>query len=107
MQRLSSRTVPLNENLAEQSRSSGGTEHEDVGAPVRHAVSRLSSAHREVVYLRYYSCLSHDQIAGALGITTQAVHGRLQRARRELSRELSRIDREQEMSRQSGQRGAT
>jgi RNA polymerase sigma-70 factor, ECF subfamily len=58
-------------------------------AHVRQAVDRLNASGREVILLRYFSGLSHEQIAQALGISPQSVHGRLQRARRTLARELS------------------
>ncbi|MHC4717022.1 MAG: RNA polymerase sigma factor [Planctomycetota bacterium] len=51
-------------------------------ALVRQAIGRLSADARELVYLRYRSELSYEAIAELLGVTPQAVHGRLQRARR-------------------------
>jgi RNA polymerase sigma-70 factor (ECF subfamily) len=57
---------------------------------VRRSVERLPLAAREVVVLRYYAGLSHSRIAATLGISPQAVHGRLVRARRKIARELRR-----------------
>jgi RNA polymerase sigma-70 factor (ECF subfamily) len=62
------------------------------GAKVQHAVSQLPRATREVVLLHYFSGLSYDEIARTLGTTPQAVHGRLQRARRQLAELLSLTD---------------
>jgi len=61
-----------------------------LSAAVRESVQRLPLAAREIVMLRYFSNLSHAQIAETLGITRQAVHGRLVRARRRLAEDLRR-----------------
>ena len=63
-------------------------------AQVHQALERLSTSAREVIQLHYFSGLSYDEIARVLGITPQAVHGRLQRARRILARWLSETDEE-------------
>ena len=52
---------------------------------VHEALNRLPAADREVIHLHYFSGLTYDEIAQVLGITPQAVHGRLQRARRKLA----------------------
>jgi RNA polymerase sigma-70 factor (ECF subfamily) len=52
---------------------------------VRQSMQRLSARAREVVVLRYFSSLSHEQIAAVLGISPQAVHSRLCRARRKMA----------------------
>ena len=57
---------------------------------VRHAIGQLSDAHREVIYLHYFSNLSHQQIADATGTTSSSVHGRLQRARKRLEKKLGK-----------------
>jgi RNA polymerase sigma-70 factor, ECF subfamily len=57
---------------------------------VRQAVQRLSANAREIVALRYFSGLSHEQIAAVLGISAQAVHSRLCRARRKMADFLKR-----------------
>ena len=65
---------------------------ESVGARVRQALERLSASQREVIHLHYFSGLSYKEIARALGTTSQAVHGRMQRARRVLARRLIEMD---------------
>jgi RNA polymerase sigma-70 factor, ECF subfamily len=52
---------------------------------VTQAIDRLSPSAREVILLHYFSELSYEEIAQALGISTPSVHGLLQRARRKLA----------------------
>jgi len=58
---------------------------------VRRTVWQLRPRDREPIVLRYYDNLSYQQIAGVLGISVQAVHGRLIRAKRKIARQLKRI----------------
>lgn len=55
---------------------------------VRQAVSDLPQRAREVVVLHYFTGLSHKEIAVSLGVSLEAVHGRLIRARRMLADRL-------------------
>ena len=57
---------------------------------VRQSVQRLPARGREIVLLRYFSGLTHEQIAAALGISAQAVHSRLARAKRKMADFLKR-----------------
>lgn len=57
---------------------------------VETALERLSVGAREVIQLHYFSGLSYEDIGRALRITPEAVHGRLQRARRVLLDLLSK-----------------
>jgi len=57
---------------------------------VKRALGRLSSEAREVVFLRFYDGLSYDQISEVLGISEQAINGRLRRAKRKLAEYLRR-----------------
>jgi RNA polymerase sigma-70 factor (ECF subfamily) len=52
---------------------------------VRKAVLQLPGRAREVVVLHYFTGLSHKEIAAVLDLSTEAVHGRLVRARRMLA----------------------
>jgi RNA polymerase sigma-70 factor, ECF subfamily len=56
--------------------------------PVRQAVSDLPDRAREVVVLHYFAGLSHKEVAASLGLSLEAVHGRLVRARRMLADRL-------------------
>ena len=57
---------------------------------VRHAVSSLPVRLKEVVYLRFYNQMSYQQISNILGVSQEAVNGRLRRARKIVARELRR-----------------
>jgi len=68
----------------------GGNPGHAIEQAVRRAVAQLRPPAREVVVLHYFSGLSHKQAAAALGISPEAVHGRLVRARRQVSAYLRR-----------------
>jgi RNA polymerase sigma-70 factor (ECF subfamily) len=55
---------------------------------VQQAVQQLPVRGREVVVLHYFTGLSHKEIAAHLGLSMEAVHGRLVRARRMLAERL-------------------
>jgi len=52
---------------------------------VRGAVWRLRGAYRETIVMRYYDNMPYERIAAVLGISPQAVHGRLTRAKRKIA----------------------
>ena len=58
---------------------------DDSGEAVRKALSKLSSPARELVFLRYYDGLSYERISELLGISQQAINGRLRRAKRKMA----------------------
>jgi RNA polymerase sigma-70 factor (ECF subfamily) len=68
------------------------TDNLEAVSQVRAALETLPASGREVILLHYYSGLTYEEISQALGITPQSVHGRLQRARSALARELSKAD---------------
>jgi RNA polymerase sigma-70 factor (ECF subfamily) len=57
---------------------------------LRTALKGLPEEAREVVFLRFYDGLSYDQISAVLGISEQAINGRLRRAKRKLAESLRR-----------------
>ena len=57
---------------------------------MKKALGRLSAEAKEVVYLRFYDGLSYEQISAVLGISEQAINGRLRRAKRQLAQHLRR-----------------
>ncbi len=58
------------------------TPHDDLTEAVKDALVRLSAEAREAVYLRFYDGLTYEQISAVLGISEQAINGRLRRAKR-------------------------
>ncbi len=52
---------------------------------VREAIRTLSTAAREIVFLRYYNSMTYEQISGVLGISEAAVNGRLKRAKKKIA----------------------
>ena len=56
---------------------------------VRRAVARLPAKYREPVVLRYLEGLPTEEIARILGISTNALHVRLSRARERLRQEVA------------------
>ena len=57
---------------------------------VREALDRLPAEAKEVIYLRFYDGLSYDRISAVLGISEQAINGRLRRAKKRLAQYLRR-----------------
>lgn len=84
MQRLEKRAAETNEALPAEGR---GDDYRDA---VRQAVWKLRRTEREPIVLRYYDNMSYEQIGSVLGISPQAVHGRLVRAKRKIAKELRR-----------------
>ena len=58
---------------------------DDSGDAVRQALKMLSAPAREVVFLRYYDGLSYERISELLGISGQAINGRLRRAKKKMA----------------------
>ena len=57
---------------------------------VKNALGKLPPGDKEVIYLRFYDGLSYEQISAALGISIQAINGRLRRAKKKLAEHLRR-----------------
>jgi RNA polymerase sigma-70 factor (ECF subfamily) len=68
----------------------GQSEQDEAIEAVRGAMARLSAPARELVFLRYYDGLSYEQIADVLGISEQAINGRLRRAKKKMAGYLRR-----------------
>ncbi|UCD49186.1 MAG: RNA polymerase sigma factor [Phycisphaerales bacterium] len=62
----------------------------DAVALVREILLRLEPTMRDIIYLRYHSRMSYGRIAQMLGISEEAVNGRLRRARDRIRQELRR-----------------
>ena len=57
---------------------------------VKEALNKLSASGKEIIYLRFYDGLSYEQISSVLGISEQAINGRLRRAKKKLAEYLKR-----------------
>jgi RNA polymerase sigma-70 factor (ECF subfamily) len=57
---------------------------------VRKAVAGLTPEAREVIYLRFYDGLTYERISKVLGISEQAINGRLRRAKIKIAEYLKR-----------------
>ena len=55
---------------------------------IRDAINHLAASDREIIILRYYNDLSYEQMSAMLGISEQAVHGRLTRAKQKIEKIL-------------------
>lgn len=84
MARSRPRRAALDESLAAPV-ADPGPHHSDL---VRQAVMELPERARQVVVLHYFTGLTHKQIAASLGLSLEAVEGRLVRARWKLADRL-------------------
>ena len=69
------------DGLAAPAESSDGDEK----AALARAVRALPESLRQVVFLRYYNSMTYEQISSVLGLSSQAINGRLRRARRRIA----------------------
>jgi RNA polymerase sigma factor (sigma-70 family) len=70
--------------------ATGESNENAVCESVRAVLNKLSVPAREVVFLRFYDGMSYDQISAVLGISEQAINGRLRRAKKKLAEYLRR-----------------
>jgi len=63
---------------------------DDTAEAVREAISKLSASARELIFLRFYDGMSYEQISAVLGISEQAINGRLRRAKKKMAGYLRR-----------------
>ncbi len=78
------------ENYESFSAAADQSQDDQTSEYVREALGRLSASAREVIFLRFYDGLSYEQISAVLGMSEQAVNGRLRRAKRKLAHYLQR-----------------
>ena len=62
----------------------------DVSGIVREAINHLPDSKRALVYLRFYDGMTYEEISAVLGISKQAINGRLRRAKKSIARYLKR-----------------
>jgi len=63
---------------------------DDTVEMVREIIFRLEPDAKDIVMLRYYNQMTYEQIAGLLGVSEEAVNGKLRRARKTIRRQLQR-----------------
>ena len=80
--------VALGNNPAAQKRDDDDTE--DRREAIRRAVWSLREPERELIVMRYFDGFSQVQISEVLDISSQAVNGRLVRAKRKIAKYLKR-----------------
>ncbi len=68
----------------------GEPHSDDAGLAVRAALEQIEPQAKEVIYLRFYDGLSYERISEVLGISEQAINGRLRRAKKKLAKHLRR-----------------
>jgi RNA polymerase sigma-70 factor, ECF subfamily len=62
----------------------------DSVAIVREIIFGLDPDMRDILVLRYYNGMTYEQIAALLGVSEEAVNGKLRRARKTIRQELQR-----------------
>ena len=63
---------------------------DDATTAVRAAIVELPAAQKEVVFLRFYDGMTYEKISAVLGISEQAINGRLRRAKKKIAGYLRR-----------------
>jgi len=77
-------------NIQDHSRLPDSRTESSDNQAVRQAIDSLSPAEKELIVLRYYNNLSHQQMSAVLGLTRPAINNRLSRARRKMANYLQR-----------------
>jgi len=62
--------------------------NEQENQAVKQAIGRLSLSDRELIVLRYYNNMSHEQMSSVLGLTKAAINNRLVRSRKKIAKHL-------------------
>lgn len=84
------RTVKPVYRIEESSAAAAESGENPVSEAVKAGLAGLSASAREVIYLRFYDGMSYEQISAILGLSEQAINGRLRRAKRKLADYLKR-----------------
>jgi RNA polymerase sigma-70 factor (ECF subfamily) len=77
-------------SIDELSIAAAKSSDDETAEVVREAISKLSASARELVFLRFYDGMSYEQISTVLGISEQAINGRLRRAKKKMAGYLRR-----------------
>ncbi len=63
---------------------------DDTIEAVREAIGALPASAKELIFLRFYDGMSYEKISAVLGISEQAINGRLRRAKKKIALYLRR-----------------
>jgi len=74
--------------VAEGSAAPRAQDNGDAKAALDRAVRALPDPLRQIVYLRYYNAMTYEQMSSVLGLSQQAINGRLRRARRKIAQTM-------------------
>jgi RNA polymerase sigma-70 factor (ECF subfamily) len=80
---------PKHEPLSESSEPASDDSLVMLRLQIHEALEQLDESSREIVVLHYFSGLTYEDIAAVTDLSTQAIHGRLQRARQKLAEILA------------------
>jgi RNA polymerase sigma-70 factor (ECF subfamily) len=69
---------------------SAKSQQNDAAEAVREAIGRLPPPDREVIFLRFYDGMTYERISAVLGLSRQAINGRLRRAKKKIAEDLRR-----------------
>ena len=75
------------EDLSAIPAKSGPDEQTEI---VKEAICELPALAKEVIFLRYYDGMTYERISAVLGISEQAINGRLRRAKEHIAHYLRR-----------------
>ncbi|HUS73386.1 MAG TPA: sigma-70 family RNA polymerase sigma factor [Sedimentisphaerales bacterium] len=82
------RACPVTCTADDLSMIAAKTRENDITDTVKEAINKLSASAREVIFLRYYDGMTYEQISAVLGISEQAINGRLRRAKKKMANYL-------------------
>ncbi len=66
------------------------SQENDVSEAIKEALNKLPASAKEIIFLRYYDDMKYEQISAVLGISEQAINGRLRRAKKKMANYLRR-----------------
>lgn len=84
------RVCPITCTIDDLSTIAAKSHDDDTAEAVSEALNKLSASARELIFLRFYDGMSYAQISVVLGISEQAINGRLRRAKKKLANYLRR-----------------
>ena len=78
------------DNCVDITAAASQSDADDTAEAVKDAIAGLNGSEREIIFLRFYDSMSYERISAVLGISEQAINGRLRRAKRKIAEYLNR-----------------